>query len=270
MPSVKLEHSRYLYHYTSAEVLIKHIAPSMQLRMSPVSLVNDPRELKAWLPSLGFRGGALPMGMEFGDFLLAFNRVMKDHTKVLCFTRDATNMTPDSPPDLYGWGYAHSRMWDRYAEQHKGVCLVFDIDTLGDEIALSIGPRGSLLSMGVSYFNYPPNEGGAFHMDTSTINSLGLTDALISHRDQFHGELYFYKAKDWEAENEWRWLLFSNGEDQWEYVSVRRSLAGVIFGCDALKEDVRDVKWTLRNHTAQLFMGQMLYRNGHPILTTYP
>lgn len=263
MPRMDLEHGRYLYHYTSAQTLSDFIGPSMQLRMSPMSAVNDPRESKMWEPALVKGGGFLPDGMEYGDFVQAFNLVTRQRTKILCFTRDDPGMTDASPPDLYAWGYAHSHMWDRYADLHRGVCLVLDIDILGDEIAGSVASRGELMHQGVSYHNYPP-EGRAFQMDTAEINSKGLAAALLDHRELHHGVFYFYKAVDWQSENEYRWVLFSDHDDEWEYASVQDSLVGVIFGVDCSPADEKRIRWVLRTHTPRY--GRMLFRNGHPIL----
>ena len=267
--SFKLEHGRYLYHYTSAATAADHIVPTMKIRMSPMADVNDPRESKIWLPTLGYGSTGLPDGMDFSDYLSAFNDVMRERTKVVCFTRDDPTVVADSPPDLYGWGYAHSRMWDRYADNHRAVCLVFEIDTLGDEICESIATRGQLLNFGVAYHNYPPGGSAAFHMSTDDIDAYGLQGALVDHRDRHHGVLYFYKAADWASENEWRWILFSAFDDRWEYASVNQSLAGVIFGVDCRGADMRRMRWLLRSRPGMRY-AQMTYRNGHPIPLTLP
>jgi len=231
--------------------------------------VNDPRESKDWLPVLTFGSVALPGTMTYQDFLVEFNKVMREQTKVLCFTRDDPSMTPDSPPDLYGWGYAHSRMWDRYGDGHRGVCLIFDIDSLGDEVAQSVGTRGELLHTGVSYFNYPPGESDAFTMSTDDIAARGVAGALVAHRSAHHGVLYFYKAVDWQSENELRWILFSDHADRWEYISIERSLAGVIFGVDCSGDEIRRIRWLLRKRHDMKF-ATMQFRNGHPIPILLP
>jgi hypothetical protein len=264
-----LEHGRYLYHYTKAQKAADLILPDMRLQMSPMDEVNDPRESKGWFPVVTYRNTTLPDGMAYEDLVIEFNRVLRDHTKILCFTRDDPTIPPNSPVDLYGWGYAHSRMWDQYADRHTGVCLIFDMDTVGDEIAHSVGDRGDLRYMGVSYHNYPPRESSAFQVEPDDIDRLGLDAALIAHRDAHHGTLYFYKAEDWRSENEWRWVLFSDHDDQYEYITIERSLSGVVFGVNCNPDDVRRIRWLLR-HRSGMKYATLKYMNGHPIPVLLP
>jgi Protein of unknown function (DUF2971) len=253
---------RYLFHYTSAETFLAHILPAMRLRMSPMNDVKDPRESKVWLPTLAMDDGPLD-GMGLEELIPEFDRVMRARTKVLCFTRDDPNLNEERSAYLYGRGYAHSRMWDRYAHGHAGVCLAFDIDTLGNEIASSLDGRGLLLHQGVSYFDFPPDEVGAFTIFTSKVKSLGLEQALSEHRVIHQGTFYFYKSSDWQSEYEYRWILLSDHDDRWEYVPIEDSLAGVIFGVDYPMESIGMVRNELK--TRNVVFGQMFWRNGHPI-----
>jgi len=106
-----------------------HILPTSRLRMSSFKYLNDPARAKTGcVPSLSNRSGGT---WDVGAIAKSFTEQMKGSAFVLCFTRDDPNLRPGRRAHLYGRGYAHPSMWDRYAGGHSGVCLALDIDTLG-------------------------------------------------------------------------------------------------------------------------------------------
>lgn len=256
---------RYLFHYTSLEVFLGHILPSGRLRMSPFPEVNDPRESKDWTCSLLDDAG-VPDSWDNERFLALqtqFTTAMKASAKVLCLTRDIPGLDPNRLDYTYGRGYAHSRMWDRYAGHHTGVCLAFDIDTFGHDVASSVAARGTLHHMGISYQSNPRGDLEAFCLRTSAIEALGIDEALRRHRDLHHGSLFFYKSRDWETESEYRWVLLSDHDDRYEFVDVNRSLAGVIFGPDYPQHSIPMVKKVLDDE--RVVLARLLYTNGSPM-----
>jgi hypothetical protein len=253
---------RYLFHYTTFEAFLGHILPSRRLRLSPLDEVNDPRESKAWLCSLSIDEGE-PEDWDVFEVSREFTELLKGSTKVLCLTRDDPALHPNRIAHLYGRGYAHTRMWDRYANNHTGVCLAFDIDRLQSDVAMSVAGKGEVIHMGVTYSDMPPGETAAFNVKTSVIVSKGLQGALRAHRELHHGTLYFYKSTDWASEFEYRWVLLSDGDARYEYADIQYSLAGVIFGADFPDESIPMVRDVLGD--ASVVLSRMTYRNGHPI-----
>jgi hypothetical protein len=253
---------RFVFHYTTMETFLGHILPMRRLRLSPFNEVNDPRESKDWFCSLTVDSGE-PEDWDLFEISQEFTAALKGSAKVLCVTRDDPALHPQRLAHLFGRGYAHSRMWDRYAGRHTGVCLAFDIDTFGDDIAVSVAHKGQLIHMGVSYSDMPVAEVAAFNVRTSAISELGLAGALRVHREKHHGALYFSKSTDWATEFEYRWVLLSDHADQYEFVDVRRSLAGVIFGPDYPEESIAMVKHVLDD--ASVVLARLRYMNGNPI-----
>jgi hypothetical protein len=253
---------RFLFHYTTLEAFVGHILPARRLRFSPFSELNDPRESKEWLCSLSV-DEAEARDWNVLEISEAFTRSLKGSTKVLCLTRDDPALHPNRLAHLYGRGYAHTRMWDRYAGNHTGVCLALNIDTLGEDITESLAGTGELVSMAVTYSDMPSAEVDAFFLKTSAIASLGLEEALRTHRSAHYGTLYFFKSSDWASEFEYRWVLLSDTDAKYQFVDIRRSLAGVIFGADYPEESIPMVRDVLGDESVVL--SRMWYRNGHPI-----
>ena len=53
----------------------------------------------------------------------------------------------------YYYGYYRPRMWAQYAEQHQGVCLVFDKEKLLKCFEKSLSAKGDLYYGEVDYFD---------------------------------------------------------------------------------------------------------------------
>jgi hypothetical protein len=254
---------RYLFHYTTSEVFLTYVLPTMRLRMSSFDRLNDPRESKNWLCSLSIPDGA----RQDWDLLALseqFTRQMKGSAKLLCFTSDDPGLDPGRLEYLYGRGYAHPSMWDRYAGHHSGVCLAFDTARLAEDITDAVGSRGELVSMPVSYENMPRSDVDAFHLDAEKLDREGVEQTLRAHQRDHASSLFFYKSRDWEAEFEFRWVLLEdNGRDE-PYVDVRRSLRGVIFGDAFPSHAVPMVARIIEG--SGILLARMHYRNGDPII----
>lgn len=135
---------QYLYHYTSLETALVRIIPTGKLRAVSLSQVNDPREYSDWylnaVVDLDMPGEDVS-NEEFVALSKIVNEEVRKRLKVLCFAADKPSAAAMEPPDYeFGRGYAHSRMWDQYADRHRGVCLIFDrarIESLSHSSAMT-------------------------------------------------------------------------------------------------------------------------------------
>lgn len=254
---------RYLFHYTKPEVFLDHILPTMTLRMSSFADLNDPRESKNWLCSVTVPPGTR-RSWDLGDLSRRFTDQMKGSAYVLFFTRDDPVLSTGRIAHLYGRGYAHPSMWDRYSKGHSGVCLAFDVDTLGDSISTAVANRGKLFYQGVSYEDMPRTDLAAFLLDGQKIEDMGEDAALQEHQERHAGSLYFYKSTDWSIEFEYRWVLIAQDRSSDYYVDIRRSLAGVIFGDAFPSPSISHVLSQLRGTDVNL--AHLNYRNGDPVV----
>jgi hypothetical protein len=112
------------------------------MRLSPFSKMRDPRESKHW----GYEAPAAP-SMDLRDEVVRFaelNRLadeLKDRVKVLSLTQDDP-VERDEGSAVFGRGFAHPRLWEHYADDHRGVCLCFDREALTRTLTARLGRHG--------------------------------------------------------------------------------------------------------------------------------
>ena len=252
---------RYVCHYTTTETFLAHILPTMKLRLSSFSRVNDPRESRAWYCSLTVPDEVADREWNITQLSASFTAYMKETAKLLCVTRDDPNFDPNREAYLYGRCYAHPSMWDRYAGNHSGVCLMFDIEDLGAAVARASEGRGDVYYQAVSYADMPPVEHPAYALDASDLFRRGEAEVFRDHQIKHHGALYFWKSRDWAAEFEYRWVVLDS-ESSDIFVNIEECLAGVIFGDAFTAHTIPMVAQMLADRDVTL--AQMRYRNGHP------
>jgi hypothetical protein len=250
--------ANYLAHYTKRDTAFTEILPQGQLRMSPYTRVNDPLENKPWqIPPTAFEGASKPLWewWTFGEEI----REIWQSAKLLALTGDAPAEDGyKGAASRYGACWARARMWDRYAEDHAGVCLVFDADRLRENILDSLVAQG----LPDSYFDsveYTP-EGPFPQLQRLVVpTSPGEPgDAprpayfLKHHRRDF----FFIKALDWRSEYEHRFVVIAPG-DEYVYADYGDALVAVLAGekfpgsevagarraCERVGTELRALKW---------------------------
>jgi len=253
----------YVSHYTTAEVFLTHILPTMKIRMSSFAQVNDPRESRGWLCGLSVPDKLMDREWDIVALSTRFTDYMKKNAKLLCLTRDDPEFELNPANHLYGRSYAHPSMWDRYASNHSGVCLMFDWDKLGTAVLTSADGRGETYRIAVSYDDIPPGEHAAYHLNASEIVEHGEETVFRDHQLSHHGTLYFRKSRDWASEFEYRWVVLDT-QDTDIFVDISDCLAGVVFGDAFAPHAIPMVANVLAEK--QIHLAQIKYRNGHPVV----
>jgi hypothetical protein len=108
-------------------------------------------------------------------------------------------------------------MWEQYAENHRGVCLVFDHERLSSEIEAGLAEAGVDENYKGSVEYTPRGIAGAvlnFHLNDF---KLDFDQALAEHLRRLYRELFLLKTRDWESEHEYRFVARRADED---YLSV--------------------------------------------------
>ena len=128
-------------HYTTMRSAIK-ILKCKSLRFSTLSLLDDPRESKCW--EFGFIGAAQEQCLRQHEHVLKrFSGYIKNSSKILCFCGwnndemaidDREEAVPFYREAFYRVGWAKSRMWSQYGDEHTGVCFIFDRVSLQKEM----------------------------------------------------------------------------------------------------------------------------------------
>lgn len=230
--------TKYVYHYTSCETLVRHILPSGKLRLSPFADMNDPREYKTWTFNLYSRCG-FEKTFNHSAIETQASDLIKRDCKLLCTTLDGPHSADDSTDNIYDRGYCRPRMWAQYAEKHRGVCLVFDRQKLDHNIRVEFS-RALVIAGKVAYRNRPRSQRldiwHAFLLDYDNIRDLGMEKAVAVHFSQHHNELFLEKGADWADEREYRWIVrdFGSGEC---LVDFGESLVGILFGDNCSSEN---------------------------------
>ncbi|MEK4650852.1 DUF2971 domain-containing protein [Niallia sp. FSL W8-0954] len=221
----KVDPDKYLYHFTSYTTALEYILPQRTLRINSYSNMNDPRESKKWNFNVSYSRDKLDY-IGFNEIQEKFHSNLKMKTKVLCFTKDNLDF---NEMEFMTRGYLHPRMWAQYGGNHKGLCLMFDKSKLAKIIDDNLSPKGDIYQGAVRYGKFSINP---FHVDYDELKSLGYEKFIKKQVKENYQELYFEKMLDWKDECEYRWVLVSDENSEFEYVHYKDSLVAIILGVD--------------------------------------
>jgi hypothetical protein len=221
--------AEYLGHYTAHETAFGRILPQGQLRMSPYSRVNDPLENKPWqIPPTAFYSSSKPL-WEWWTFGKGIQEIWQT-AKLLALTEEAPAVEYQGAASRYGRCWARARMWDRYAMDHTGVCLVFDAERLRANIVDSL----SVQNLAHPYFGsveytaegpFPRLHGLVVPTPPDRPSEPGHARFVEQH----HRDFFFLKALDWRSEYEYRFVVTAPG-DEYLHVAYGDALVAVVVG----------------------------------------
>jgi hypothetical protein len=221
------ENGQLTYHYTNRAAAFEHILPTKLLRLGSLATMRDPLENKERAEHL-FTPASWPEGDV--EKLRALERDALANTKILSLTVDR----PHDPgvSEAHAWGYARPRMWEQYAENHAGVCLVFDRDHIHQQAldhlqAINTTAWGEVIYSDLPLVGYPH----ARTLDATTLTVTGDGDTARGYRahlQQNAEELFFRKVEDWASERELRYVLLD--DDDGEVVVPYKQLRALILG----------------------------------------
>ena len=188
-----------LYHFTSLESARKIIA-SRKLRFSKSRRLNDLIESNrvVWERTLG---GYIPDDKEY---LYYAEEEMRRYQQI-SFSQDRV------VGNCCYLGFDLHTMWGLYANRGYGVCLVFDKEKLTlaqDDYAHEV-KYVNLIPQGVQITNKSKN---------------GIKSEIKRRRE----DIYYYKRKEWEYEQEYRVLRRAKDEMDDEYLDITNALVCVI------------------------------------------
>jgi hypothetical protein len=255
----------FIYHYTRATTATEHILKSGRIRLSSFIGTNDPREYKCW--EFGFRTNGT-FDREFDDLAIGreVSRLVKSNCYLLCLTRDDTSSVGMGVDKIYGRGFCRSRMWAQYAENHKGVCLVFDRVALRDSIKSAIAETCTFYCGPVGYRNRsqaPRLAASPFILDYDAFLRDGLSRMSSMHVQRYHQELFFEKSLDWADEREYRYFVMA--EDSRElFIPIEKALLAIVVG-DNMTGDAENEAVRI-SRERRLNVGKLNWKSGVPEL----
>ena len=235
MQSFPRKENQYLFHYTTFSSALG-ILLSRQMRLGSLQNMNDPLEFQDHVgDGVSFDGN--PSNEDIALLLRQVRDAVtekQNSIRLASFSMDMpfSNQAKGSQENYFNnlsKGWARSRMWAQYADNHKGVCLVFDKTNLIKEFEKKFKKESCETHYGkVNYTNnlYPLKE-----RLRQPCNSLLTTDKI---------EFLFQKCEDFRDEQEFRLLLINKKlRDNKEIVSfpISNSICGVIPGARFPKEN---------------------------------
>jgi Protein of unknown function (DUF2971) len=245
-----------LYHYTRLSIALEHILQTGEIKLSSLTSMRDPRESLDWLPTYAATEGVEWTKDTVDEFRSELRRA-KSCIKVLSLTESLEGAEADGF-DESGFGYAHARLWEQYADAHKGVCLVFDRESLFRQLAKGLGPERALRAASIEYTNEPLIPG----VTSQKVAELGVHEAVSYLIEKRFDELVFRKTPDWTTEVEFRVAVRTADADDL-LVPVRESIRAVIVGSEMALAYLPSLRAVCGSEIA---VQRMWWQNGEPWL----
>ena len=226
---VNLEAGEYFFHYTTRDAAFGGILPNRTLRLSSYGKMRDPLENQPWrftFTGYGERDDAALTAdlRRYAQFEEKANKSIRDCSHLLSLTVDAESQ-PSGEQEPFCRGWARARMWEQYAENHRGVCLVFDRKHLAQSIEESLTQSGFV----AFYHQEVIYDGGRIESPLIDWNDLDEPDFFVRYIEANRGALFFKKTLDWETEHEYRFVAISQDESPLS-IDYGHSLTAVIVG----------------------------------------
>ena len=195
-----------LCHYTPAETAFDHILPTRTLRMNSYSRMRDPLENKDLHKLLRYKDGIEPEGLTLAEAQDLVGDI-RAQMRVLCLTTDAGGYE-DEQIRAFGRAYARARMWEHYADQHRGVCLAFGANCMTQAFFREVQRFGAAYCGPVRYAHGGFAVSPARLIDASELADGDPAGLLASHVMRHHEDLWALKLSDWDSEYEYRFVAF--------------------------------------------------------------
>jgi hypothetical protein len=232
-----------LYHYCKLSTAIEFILPAKQLLLNKLGKTNDPRENKSFV----FAG----LNMDYSDptRLIEPNHIIsqeiRNGCKILCLCGDRSPY----------FGYELSRMWALYGENHQGVCIELNKDVFLKENSDKIANG---MFQPIKYYKLDVTQPISHRsVDYGRISDIGLQRYI---KEEFRPEnmeyLFFTKNHEWESEQEYRVLYFSENNGK-EFCSISNSIECIHVGVDFNEHYLP----ALRNHCTNVDIYKLEYRD---------
>ena len=165
-------------HYTKMQTALEKILSTRKIRLGEITSTNDPLETGKRRVDV-FWGPPMSNKMFRSHEEEEWTKVRREW-RVLCtschhdpsshFMGKMENKSSDgiNSSDDHGYGVSYSRMWAQYAENHSGICFLFDGKKLDNAINKKYGNNEHSIRHGFVRYNYkksitnPLVDGGEF------------------------------------------------------------------------------------------------------------
>jgi hypothetical protein len=249
------------FHYTTRGAAFEAILPEKQLRLSPYHRVSDPLENQPWRFAGAWFVDEADQERPEREFFVFHGETdsIWHSAKLLALTVDAPGATGfEASTESFARGWARARMWEGYAERHRGVCLVFDQAKLTASIERSLEAQG-LAGPYHKPVVYTPEGPDLPPFDPTSVAGGVTAEYVREFVEHNHEELFFRKATDWETEYEYRFVVTAPDRD-FAYVDYGDALQAVVVGerfprwqragaielCQEVEAEALRLDWSMR------------------------
>lgn len=229
-----------LFHYTKVSTAIEHILHAKKFRLSILGDTNDPNEYKRKLFDSHRRASAEETQVEekqYDELLRKaedrIERIRRFECRVMCFcTNDKPTLIlsdgSSRNEELVSEGWAKSRMWSQYGENHRGICLVFSKREL--ELVLALAKKESQIKFyKAESVKYSEQGLRCPQIDGTRLNKEGDEKYSVSYIEENYNELFFRKHVDYRDEAEFR-VLVLDADKKLEYLDITSFIKCAIIG----------------------------------------
>lgn len=227
-------------HFTSKTTAIKKILKHRTIRFNDVISTNDPKETKErlfYFDELGAKNKFDPKGviipLDFSNSVKERYRRYISECKIFCTSchNDLMSLVIDiSSIQAQYSSVGRSSMWAHYANNHGGVCLVFDGEKLDENIKGQSRGKSYAIRHGLVMYDFERSFAPTKVFDIEYENydtSERTRKSLVKH----YKNNFLYKSPSWKPEHEFRWLVFTQSEKE-TLVSIENALKAVVVGVD--------------------------------------
>ncbi len=224
-----------LFHYTRCAIALEKILHDGKFKLSSLINANDPREYKFKLyGAIGWGNFPPDFEKKFHDIHPILDKALRIQCKVMCccsnlqphLVLENGSIVTDTYSGRIGW--AKSRMWAQYGDNHGGICLVFSKDEVRNSMLAQI-PSEYCKSEFVRYRQGSRQGSKAMILDGDRLITEKNEEYAIHHIMSNATELLFTKDIDYRDESEFRFVLFDS-ENKLEFLDITSSIRAVIVG----------------------------------------
>jgi len=178
--TAEIRKRKLVCHYTNREVALEKILPSNTLRFNEIKNSNDPWEYRKFILT-SFENDSDPIEAKLKADEI---KLKSAEAKAISFTKDSDGFRC----------FNNILMWSHYAENHKGVCLVFDKQKL-EKLFKQQFSKKRLNPKNVQYFKSP--------VETTVKGS----DDTIEKMKKDAKNIFYTKHTAWKYEAEYRLMI---------------------------------------------------------------
>lgn len=232
--------NKNLYHFTTVDTLTNYIMKDNKLKFNNLYKMNDPKEANRW-PFKFYDEYSESSYKEIGKQAFeAVDQYIKAHWLIACF-KEEPFVRNDTDINDQTRAYFDMRMWDQYADKHKGVCIIFDYEKLLNTI--SISSEFNAYYGSVKYLSQYINRAeDPFALSFHQINLCGLNKILETQTPKFHEDFFFTKSLSWSEEHEFRIALHSKEKEVEYYLhNFKDAISGIILGYQVSVHDQNNI-----------------------------